>query len=80
MLPRPLVTVLTVLIAVAWAANVVVGFVWPERHDPTLNAIFAIVVGAAYTLGKTDPQHARRKLADLTAGADHDDSGDKRAQ
>jgi hypothetical protein len=70
-LPRPLVTALTILITVAWAGNVVVGFVSPERHDPTINAIFAIVVGAVYALGHRNTakaKKARRRLADLIAG------------
>lgn len=58
MLPRPLVAALTILIALAWTANVAVGFVYPDRHDPGLNAIFAIVVGAVYALGRRNPGSA----------------------
>lgn len=71
MLPRPLVTALTILITLAWTGNVIVGFVSPERHDPTINAIFAIVVGAAYALGHrgaAKARKARRRLAELIAG------------
>lgn len=52
MLPRPLTIALTVLISVVWAANVVIGFVDPSRSDPYINAIFAIVTGAVYALGR----------------------------
>lgn len=65
MLPRPLVTILTVLIAIAWAANVVVGFISPERHDPTLNAIFGIVVGGVFALKRPDRATLPRVRAEL---------------
>ncbi|SFO82087.1 hypothetical protein SAMN05421810_10167 [Amycolatopsis arida] len=76
MLPRPLVTALTILISVAWAGNVVVGFLAPDRHDPMINAIFAIVVGTVYALGhqrSAKVREARRKLAELIAG-EHGDA------
>lgn len=50
-LPRVLVTVLAVLISAVWTANVVLGFLDPARHDPTINAVFAVVVGSIFTLG-----------------------------
>jgi hypothetical protein len=71
MLPRPLVTAITILITLAWAVNVVVGFTDPSRHDPTINAIFAVVVGAIYALrnGKNGTvSTARRTLGRLIAG------------
>lgn len=71
MLPRPLVTALTILIALAWTGNVVVGFLYPDRHDPTINAIFAIVVGAVYAIGHRGHvavKKARRKLGELITG------------
>lgn len=69
-LPRPLVTAMTVLISVMWAANLVIGWLDPDRSDPAVNAIFAIVAGAAYGL------HLRAKK---TADPDRapDDRGDK---
>jgi hypothetical protein len=70
-LPRPLVTALTILISIAWTGNVVVGFVSPDRHDPTINAIFAIVVGSIYALGHRNTakaKRARQRLAELIAG------------
>lgn len=80
MLPRPLVTALTILITLAWTGNVIVGFVSPERHDPTINAIFAIVVGAAYALGhrsSAKTKKARQQLAQLIAGEDEETKPDR---
>lgn len=54
MLPQPLVTALTILISLVWTTNVVVGFLAPERHDASLNAIFAVVVGGIYALQRKD--------------------------
>lgn len=67
MLPRPLVTGLAVLISIAWAANLVVGLLDPGRSDPAINAIFAIVVGAVFALGRrSDAQrNLRRRIAKL---------------
>lgn len=50
MLPRPLVIALTILIAVMWATNLIVGYLAAGRADPAVNAIFAIVAGATYGL------------------------------
>lgn len=51
MLSRPLSTALTVMIALLWAANVVIGFFDPERTSMSVNAIFAIVAGVIYGVG-----------------------------
>lgn len=75
MLPRPLVTAITVLVTLAWLVNVVVGFLDPNRHDPTINAIFAVVVGAIYSLrGTGKVSAARRALGHLIAGDKSDES------
>lgn len=50
MLPRPIMSAVTVLVSLAWAANVIFGFAEPGRNDPTINAIFGIVVGGVYAL------------------------------
>ncbi len=68
MLPRPLVIGLAVLISILWATNLIVGYLYPGRSDPALNAIFAIVVGAVFALGRKGEgvsQSARRKIAQL---------------
>lgn len=74
MLPRPVVTALTILITLAWCANVVVGFLYPERHDPTLNAIFGVVVGGIFALKRNSNgtvHRARAELARWIGGDDH---------
>lgn len=71
MLPRPLAIGLTILIALVWTANVIFGFIDPARHDPTLNAIFGITIGAVYGLTrKENVQAARKKLGRLIEGED----------
>jgi hypothetical protein len=67
-LPRPLVIALAILVSILWATNVVVGFLYPGRSDPALNAIFAIVVGAVFALGRREESSkktVRHKLARL---------------
>lgn len=54
MLPRGVTVGLTVLISLVWAGNVIVGFLNPALRDPMINAIFAIVVGSLYALGRKD--------------------------
>lgn len=50
MLSRPLAIAITILVSVVWATNVVVGMIYPDRHDATVNAVFAIIVGAVFGL------------------------------
>ncbi|TDQ01235.1 hypothetical protein EV186_1021103 [Labedaea rhizosphaerae] len=71
-LPRAVTIGLTVLISAVWAFNVVIGFIEPDRRDPTVNAIFAIVVGGIYALGRKDDavRSARKKLGKLISGDD----------
>lgn len=79
MLPRPLIIAITILITIAWAVNVGVGFFDPDRHDPTISAIFAVVVGAIYALrpnGRGKVSAARRALGRLIAGDKPDDTKD----
>jgi hypothetical protein len=70
MLPRPLMIALTLLIAAVWAGNVVIGFIDPSRHDPSINAVFALAVGAVFAVGKREDglKDARRRLGRLIAG------------
>lgn len=78
MLPQRLTNILTILISLVWTANVVVGFVRPELRDPLVNAIFAVVVGTVYALGRRGTtgddgnavQNARRRLGDMISGDD----------
>ncbi|MGB3443900.1 MAG: hypothetical protein WBA97_34615 [Actinophytocola sp.] len=87
MLPRPLVIALAILISIMWAANLVVGFLYPGRSDPALNAIFAIVVGATFALGRrTENGPARSvrsklaKLLDSEPKTNEDESDDRGGQ
>lgn len=70
-LPRPVAIGLTVLISFMWAVNLVVGFLYPGRSDPYVNAIFGVVVAAVYTLGRRDTaavRRARQRLGQLVEG------------
>lgn len=85
MLPRPLVIALAVLISTMWATNLIVGFLYPGRSDPALNAIFAIVVGAVFALQRRAPDKptgptdsVRKKLARLIEPDDTDSQSDDR--
>jgi len=71
---------LAVLISIMWAANLIVGFLYPGRSDPALNAIFAIVVGAVFALGRRGEgtgRPVRRKLARLLDPEHDEPPGDK---
>jgi hypothetical protein len=86
MLPRPLLTGLTVLISIVWAGNVVAGYLDPAHHDATINAIFGIVVGSIYGLSelrdrkrrKAAVGRARRRLAELVGGDSESEDDDQR--
>jgi hypothetical protein len=53
-LPRPLLIALTILISLAWFANLAIGWVDPARSIPAVNTIFGIVAGSLYALGQKD--------------------------
>jgi len=81
-LPQRLTNILTVLISLVWTANVVAGFIKPELRDPMINALFAVVVGSIYALGRRSGtsssgglDEARRRLGDLISG-DRPSNGD----
>lgn len=67
MLPRPVMVGLIILIALMWATNMVVGFLYPGRNDPAVNAIFAVVASAVFALGRPSgpTKTVRRKLSRL---------------
>lgn len=80
MLPQKLTNILTILISLVWTANVVAGFIRPELRDPMINALFAVVVGSIYALGRRSGtggavDDARRRLGDLISG-DRPGNGD----
>lgn len=85
MLPRPIAVGLTVLISFMWAVNLVVGFLYPGRSDPYVNAIFGVVVAAVYTLGRRDTaavRRARARLAQAVEGGrgDEEPASEEEAQ
>jgi hypothetical protein len=53
-LPRPLLIALTILISLAWLANLTVGWIDPSRSIPAVNTIFGIVAGSLFALGQKD--------------------------
>ena len=80
-MPRPLMIALTVLISLAWITNLVIGYLQPAASQPSVNAVFAIVVGALYALGRKEhtagkPRKlpVRKRIADLIDP--DDDRGD----
>lgn len=84
MLPRGVTVGLTVLISLVWAGNVIVGFTNPALRDPMINAIFAIVVGSLYALGrKGDTAGPLERVKDaiektLDRGREDDSTQDRR--
>jgi hypothetical protein len=53
-LPRPLLIALTIVISLAWIANIVVSYVDPAKAIPAVNTIFGIVAGSLYVIGQKD--------------------------
>lgn len=60
MLPRPVMVGLIILIALMWAANLVVGYIDPGRADPAVNAIFGLVASAVFALGRVRSKPGQR--------------------
>lgn len=89
MLPRPLVIALAILISIAWAANLIVGFLYPGRSDPALNAIFAIVAGSVFALRQREQREpgkakavrqAIAKMIEPDAAPERDEQDDRGGQ
>lgn len=58
MLPRWLLILIALVVTGGWAANLIVGAIWPDRANAFVNGLFAIVLGAAFTIRartKKDP-------------------------
>lgn len=67
-----------------WAVNLIVGFVYPGRSDPYVNAIFGMVVAAIFALGRKGTaaqrqiaRRAREKLDELSEGEDPSEEDDR---
>lgn len=63
MLSRRVATGIALLISLMWSVNLVVGYLYPDRSDPYVNAIFGTIVGAVFVLtrkrrraGSQDPE------------------------
>lgn len=52
MLPQPLIVALVILVSLAWTANLVVGYFKLAETEPSVNAVFAIIVGALFAMGR----------------------------
>lgn len=78
-LPKPLLVALTILIALAWLANLAIGWVDPTRSIAAVNTIFGLVAGSLFTLGHKDTAVAayRSIKAKKTRPPDPDDGGDQ---
>lgn len=78
MLPKPLFVALTILISLAWIANLTIGYIDPTRSIPAVNTIFGIVTGALFTLGQKDAAMTAIKAlqAKRTRPSTKDDGGD----
>lgn len=76
-LPRLLFAALTILISAVWAANTVLGFVDPARHDPSLNAVFAVVLGGVYAIGGNH-KALRWRLTIRSEGDDEESTSESR--
>jgi ABC-type amino acid transport system permease subunit len=62
-LPRPLLIALTILISLAWLANLAIGYIDPPRAIPAVHTIFGIVAGSLFALGQKDNAVAAIKKA-----------------
>lgn len=69
MLSRTVATGIAVLISLMWSVNLVVGYLYPDRSDPYVNAIFGTIVGAVFVL--------TRKRRGQVGGSDSDVSEEK---
>lgn len=55
-------TGLCILVAAVWATSILMSWFNPEyKPDPTLNAMFASIIGFAITLGGKDKDDDRKK-------------------
>lgn len=76
MLPRWAVIGLAALISTMWAVNLIVGYLYPDRSDPALNAIFAIVAGAVFGLDRIAARRGGTEPREIPP----DDSDDRGGQ
>jgi len=51
-LPQPIIIGLVILVSLAWTANLIVGYFRLADTEPSVNAVFAIIVGALFAMGR----------------------------
>lgn len=66
-LPRPLWIALTVVISLAWLANLVVGWLDIGRTEPAVNFIFGAVIGSLYVV-RPKAAEAAKNIVDAISG------------
>lgn len=66
-LPRPLWIALTILISLLWAANIIIGYIDPDRVQNTVNVIFGAIVGTLYW-DAPKVREARKKIGSTISG------------
>lgn len=47
-----MITFLVILVSLVWTANLVVGYFKLAETEPSVNAVFAIIVGALFAMGR----------------------------
>lgn len=60
MLPRPIIIALVILVSLAWTANLIVGYFKLAETEPSVNAVFAIIVGALFAMGRKREENQDR--------------------
>lgn len=68
-LPRALWIALTVVISLAWLANLVVGWLSLGRTETAVNFIFGAVVGSLYVV-RPKAAEAAKNIVDAISGKD----------
>jgi hypothetical protein len=67
LLPRPLWIALTVIISLAWLANLVVGWLGIGQTETAVNFIFGAVVGSLYVV-RPRAAEAAKNIVDAISG------------
>lgn len=47
-MPKPLLVALVVLVATAWAVNLTVGYLHLADTEPSVNAVFMLILGSLF--------------------------------
>jgi hypothetical protein len=71
-LPRPLWIALTVVISLAWLANLVVGWLKIGPTEPAVNFIFGAVIGSLYVI-RPRAAEAAKNIVDAIGGSKNTD-------